>query len=85
LFNDEHFNQEIFDDADASNENSEQVKSNERVFFQLSVSYSEKLDKMYQQNKRMQFFHLTLENCWLSTSFKNEKDEEKFQIIIQNG
>jgi hypothetical protein len=83
LFSDEHYHHELNAEYDSSIEKRPHVNINDRVYFQLSVSYSEKLDKIYKKNNRLQYFHLTLENCWLSTSPRD--NEDKFQTIITKG
>ena len=83
FFKNANFEHEISDEIDAFAEEDVFVNRNQRIFSQLSVTYSDKLDRIYQKHERLQYFHLTLENCWLSTS-QNE-NEEKIQTLINNG
>ncbi len=53
------------------------------MFVQLTVEYSHKLDQLYQLKDKLQYFHLTIERCWL-TRTQNE-NINLVQLLIDNG
>lgn len=53
------------------------------MFVQLTVEYSQKLDQLYQLKDKLQYFHLTIERCWL-TRTQNE-NLNLVQLLIENG
>ena len=83
LYGDENYRRELLADSDNFVSRKLYLNYDHQIFVQFSVEYSEKLDELYQLQDRLQYFHLTIEKCWL-TRTQNEHTNI-FQILIENG
>ncbi len=59
------------------------VDYDQNLNVQFFVEYSDRLNELYQMQKRLQYLHLTLLNCWLTTSSSSYSDV--IQILVENG
>ena len=59
------------------------VSYNQKMNVQFFVEYSERLNELYQMQERLQYLHLTLLHCWL-TSTKDPFNGVE-QMLVENG
>ena len=83
MFYDEGYSKEMIIDSANLKPNKYAFKYNQQLFVQFSVEYSDRLDHLLVLQDRLQYFHLTIQRCWL-TKTQNE-DRHILQILIDNG
>ncbi len=59
------------------------VEYDQNLNVHFFVDYSDRLNELYQMQKRLQYLHLTLLNCWLTTD-RNSYDDIR-QVLVENG
>lgn len=59
------------------------VSYNQKMNVQFFVEYSERLNELYQMQERLQYLHLTLLHCWLTSTRNPFKGVE--QILVEDG
>ena len=82
MFQDESYSKEILIDPANVRAHKHTFKYDQQIFIQFSVEYSDRLDQYFILQDRLQYFHLTIQRCWL-TKTQNEH-RHILQTLIDN-
>ena len=62
------------------------VEYNQNLNVQFFVEYSDRLNELYEMQERLQYLHLTLLNCWLTSERHPSYEGGGIrQILVENG
>lgn len=62
---------------------SNNVEYEQDMNVQFFVEYSDRLNQLYEMHEKLQYLHLTLLHCWLSSGKDSYTDVQ--QILVENG